>query len=211
MTMYETHGMYSFTSALNLQEEHRDLDILANLNDAMETSFFSVEGLETFDGMFEPHFGAIQYSEDTRKKDARIVTNEELYMMGNNTFALPCEPIAPPSAPVCTTPELYRPTRQILIDDDNLMKTLSEGLGCWDSKMSSEARRKHRSWAAKKKARVHYGRRHVYANKASVARKRLREGGKFETTEMRMARLVAMRQQDWVRVSLPTFTGPFSP
>lgn len=194
--------MYSFTSALNFQEEQRDLDILSCLNEAMETSFLdSIEGLETFD---DPHFcaSAIQYSEDIRKI--------ELTMTGNNVFALPCEPVTPPSAPVCTIPELYRPTRRILIDDDNFLKTLSAGLGCWDSKMSSEARQKHRGWAAKKKARVHYGRRHVYANKASVARKRLREGGKFETKEMRMARLVAMRQQDWVRVSLPT-TEPFSP
>jgi len=57
-----------------------------------------------------------------------------------------------------------------------------------------EARCKHKVWAAKKKARVHYGTSYVYENKASIARKRPREDGKFETRKMRRNQLIAEAQ-----------------
>jgi len=104
----------------------------------------------------------------------------------------------------CKAPVLVQVSRAILIEEGPALWTpsapmeptfMADTTGTWNSKLKPEARRKHRGWAAKKKARVKYGRKFVYAQKAAVARKRRREDGKFETREMQVAQRMAAAQR----------------
>jgi hypothetical protein len=115
--------------------------------------------------------------------------------------ALPAPVSTPPTSSV---PQLYWPTRQICVDDDKLMEKYLKALSsrpseAEKSRMSPEARAKHRGWAAKKRARVRYGRKHAYPNKVSAAQNRHREDGKFETTERRIERLIGIRTSRLLR------------